>query len=129
MDPADVAQANEIDLGVGAKIRLRRKALGISQKQLARAIGVCFQQIQKYENASNRVSASNLWEISQALYVPVTYFFDDTCEATRGSLGNAQTALLACPGGAELADLFPRVELRKRRGLLELMRALVHEAS
>lgn len=127
MNPDDSPDGSEIDLALGTRIRMRRKALGFTQHKLAEAIGVCVQQIQKYENATNRVSASRLWEISRALNVPVTYFFYEAAEAVRGPLGGSQTALLRCAGGLELIALLPRVEARQRRGILDLMHELARE--
>ncbi|EJF82388.1 hypothetical protein MCU_01540 [Bartonella elizabethae Re6043vi] len=66
-----------IDLFVGKKIRLKRKMLGMSQKTLGDALGVSFQQIQKYEKGLNRVSAGRLKEISDILKVPVSFFYAD----------------------------------------------------
>ena len=67
---------NPIDVHVGSRIRLRRTLLGMSQERLAEAIGLTFQQVQKYERGANRVSASKLWEIAAALKTPVAYFYD-----------------------------------------------------
>ncbi|MBB3948449.1 transcriptional regulator with XRE-family HTH domain [Rhizobium skierniewicense] len=64
------------DIEVGRRIRVRRKALGMSQTSLGETVGVTFQQIQKYENAKNRVGAGRLSKIAAALDVPVSYFFD-----------------------------------------------------
>ena len=68
--------SSAVDFLVGSAIRARRKELGMTQQQLAEKIGVSFQQLQKYEKAFNRVSASKLWEISSALAVPPNYFFE-----------------------------------------------------
>ena len=68
--------ANPVDLHVGKRLRQRRCLLGMTQQQLANAVGIKFQQIQKYESGANRVSASRLWALSKALDVPVTYFFE-----------------------------------------------------
>lgn len=67
---------NAIDVHVGKRIRQRRLMLNMSQEKLAEALGLTFQQIQKYERAANRVSASKLFLMSRVLGVPVTYFFD-----------------------------------------------------
>jgi transcriptional regulator with XRE-family HTH domain len=64
------------DTHVGTQIRLRRLELDISQQDLGHAVGCTFQQIQKYENAKNRVSASRLWRLAQVLSVPIGYFFE-----------------------------------------------------
>jgi transcriptional regulator with XRE-family HTH domain len=65
-----------VDAHVGERLRQRRLLLGLNQMQLAERIGVSFQQLQKYELGKNRVSASRLWEIAQALRVPVGFFFE-----------------------------------------------------
>lgn len=65
-----------VDLHVGKRIRYRRWHLGLSQTELGNLVGVRFQQIQKYEIATNRVSASRLWDIAHALKVPVSFFFE-----------------------------------------------------
>lgn len=70
-------QINLLDVDIGKKIRHRRWFLGMSQKDLASAVGVRFQQIQKYETGTNRVSASRLWLISKALSLPITFFYED----------------------------------------------------
>lgn len=67
---------NPIDKFVGTRIRLRRTLLGYSQEKLADALGITFQQVQKYENATNRVSASKLYDISEVIGVPVSYFYE-----------------------------------------------------
>ena len=67
-----------MDRHVGARIRLRRTLLGLSQSALGERIGgITFQQVQKYEKGTNRMSASRLWLASQALEVPISFFFDD----------------------------------------------------
>src|SRR5690242_12789288 len=76
---------NPTDVHVGARVRLRRTLLGMSQEKLGDAIGLTFQQVQKYERGANRVGASRLFELSRVLDVPVSFFFDeldpDTAEA------------------------------------------------
>ena len=68
---------NPIDVHVGARLRARRTLLGLSQTVLAEAIGLTFQQLQKYESGSNRISASRLYDISRILDVDIGYFFDE----------------------------------------------------
>jgi transcriptional regulator with XRE-family HTH domain len=70
----------DLDALIGARVKLRRKELGMSQSVLGAKLGITFQQIQKYENGTNRISAGCLYEISRALSVPITYFFQD-CKA------------------------------------------------
>ena len=67
---------NPIDKHVGGRVRMQRMALGMSQEKLGDAIGLTFQQVQKYEKGANRISASRLQQIAHVLGVPVTYFFD-----------------------------------------------------
>ena len=66
-----------IDVHVGSRIRLRRTLLGMSQERLGEALGLTFQQVQKYESGVNRVSASRLFDLSRVLDVPIGFFFDD----------------------------------------------------
>lgn len=65
-----------IDLHVGQRLRQRRCLLGMTQQKLAESVGIKFQQIQKYESGANRVSASRLWALAEALEVPVSHFFE-----------------------------------------------------
>lgn len=84
MDTKDediVGQPNPVDIYVGSRLKLRRLILGISQKKMAEKLGITFQQVQKYENGINRISASRLWDISKLLKVQVEYFFDGMNES------------------------------------------------
>jgi transcriptional regulator with XRE-family HTH domain len=125
----DDAGPHPVDRHVGLHIRMRRKALGISQERLAEQLGLTFQQVQKYERGANRVSASKLWEIARALRTNVAYFYEglesEAEEATSGFMGaNAQEFLLT-PEGMELAATFPRVRRPGvRRKVLDLVRAM-----
>jgi len=69
---------NPIDVHVGSRVRLRRNMLGLSQEKLGEAIGLTFQQVQKYERGANRIGASRLLELSRVLDVPVSFFYDET---------------------------------------------------
>jgi transcriptional regulator with XRE-family HTH domain len=123
---------NPIDRHVGLRIRMRRKELGFSQEKLAEAVGVTFQQIQKYERAANRVSASKLWELAQALNTGIGYFYDGLVEmqANPGRPGESMHDFLLTPEGLELAASFPRIPTpRLRRRLVELIRALAEAES
>ena len=71
---------NPIDVHVGGRVRLRRTLLGMSQEKLGEALGLTFQQVQKYERGANRVGASRLFDLSRVLDVPVSFFFDDMSE-------------------------------------------------
>ena len=71
---------NPVDIHVGARLRLRRTLLGMSQDKLGQALGLTFQQIQKYERGANRIGSRRLYQLGQILDVPVSYFFDDMTE-------------------------------------------------
>ncbi len=73
----EVHVPNPIDVHVGSRVRLRRTLLGMSQEKLGQAIGLTFQQVQKYERGANRIGASRLFDLSRVLDVPVSFFFDD----------------------------------------------------
>jgi len=84
---------NPVDIHVGGRLRLRRILLGYSQSQLGDAVKLTFQQIQKYERGANRISASRLFQFSQVLTVPVSFFFDDMDESLTGSATSRQEDL------------------------------------
>jgi transcriptional regulator with XRE-family HTH domain len=108
---------NPVDIHVGSRVRLRRTLLGLSQEKLGEAVGLTFQQIQKYERGANRIGASRLFEFSRILDVPVSFFFDDMAEKMKA--GEA-------PGVLAAADQ-PQAPLEPdpltRRETLELVRA------
>ena len=120
---------NPIDRHVGLRIRMRRKELGISQERLAESIGLTFQQVQKYERATNRVSASKLWEMAKALSTSVAYFYEGLGEpATPGAPSEPMQDFLLSGEGLELAQAFPRIRHpRLRRKILDLVRAMADE--
>jgi transcriptional regulator with XRE-family HTH domain len=121
---------NPIDLHVGARVRMRRKLLGMSQEKLADALGLTFQQVQKYERGANRVSASKLFEISRFLDVAPAYFFDGLAtDALPGRSQQEQSLhqFLMTPEGVELASLLPKLNPKYRRRVLELVRTLAED--
>jgi transcriptional regulator with XRE-family HTH domain len=135
-DAPDERSPNPVDLHVGARIRLRRRLHGVSQEKLAEALGLTFQQVQKYERGANRVSASKLYEIAAALSTPVSFFFEgladpakqDVESQTSGDEHHAVHDFLMTAEGLELAGLFPRLRRgRLRRRFLDLVRAVVDE--
>jgi transcriptional regulator with XRE-family HTH domain len=71
---------NPIDVHVGNRVRLRRTLLGMSQEKLGEALGLTFQQVQKYERGANRIGSSRLYDLANVLDVPVAYFFDDMAD-------------------------------------------------
>ncbi len=131
---------NIIDTHVGARMRLRRTLLGISQEQLAAALGLTFQQVQKYERGTNRISASRLFQLSRVLDVPITWFFDemDADVAAQGSRipkGFAEPAQgfeadpMSRRETLELVRVYYRISDRKvRKKLYEMTKALADEA-
>src|ERR1700745_3000245 len=86
---------NPIDVHVGARVRLRRTLLGMSQEKLGDAIGLTFQQVQKYERGANRVGASRLFELSRVLDVPVSFFFDELGPESAGGAASATASAAA----------------------------------
>ncbi len=124
--------ANPVDIHVGARVRMRRKFLNLSQTDLADALELTFQQVQKYERGSNRISASKLYQIAKMLRVPVSYFFDGYDDAGHGDgfseVGAEQSVhqFLMTAEGIELANAFPRIGSAKvRRKILDIVKALV----
>ena len=114
------ARPSPIDVHVGSRIRLRRTLLGMSQERLGEALGLTFQQVQKYERGVNRVGASRLFDLSRVLDVPISFFFDDMPESLAGThgghLGRRSTGL------SDMQDSFTDDALN-RRETLELVRA------
>ena len=123
--------ASFVDTHVGARIRLRRKILKMSQGKLGEILGVTFQQVQKYERGANRVGASRLWKLSQVLDVPVTFFFEGLSGEVEadGFAEGDQTPIvydfLKSSEGVELAKAVSRIRSKSvRRQILELARSL-----
>jgi transcriptional regulator with XRE-family HTH domain len=109
---------NPIDVHVGGRVRLRRTLLGMSQEKLGEAIGLTFQQVQKYERGANRIGASRLFDLSRVLDVPVSFFFDDMSDDVSQQSPRMMIAGLA----EELPSSFGSDPLTKRE-TLELVRA------
>jgi transcriptional regulator with XRE-family HTH domain len=122
---------NPIDSLVGARIRLLRKRRKMSQEQLGKAIGVTFQQIQKYENGKNRVGASRLHRVAIALDVPITELFDGSGEP--GSKLKVTKSLAFDSQALRLAEAFVKISDKEvRSSLVDLAEAMArkfgHEA-
>lgn len=111
-----------IDVHVGGRIRLRRTLLGMSQERLGEALGLTFQQVQKYERGVNRVGASRLFDLSRVLDVSISFFFDDMPAPLAGMHGTHHTSR-AVGGFAEAQDGFGADDSLNRRETLELVRA------
>ena len=110
---------NPIDVHVGARVRLRRTLLGLSQEKLGEAIGLTFQQVQKYERGANRIGASRLWELSGVLDVPVQFFFGEMSQDTVAAMRHIQQSQGLAPPPAAAFEAEPMA----RRETLELVRA------
>lgn len=109
-----------VDVAVGAKIRLRRKQLGVSQKSLAEALGVTFQQVQKYERGANRVSASSLARVAKALEMPVAAFFSDEPDAAPNLF-----SAIGDPGAADMLEAYSGISSSEsRQALLAVARLM-----
>ena len=118
--------AHAVDVHVGKRIRHRRWMNGTTQQQLADAVGIKFQQIQKYETGKNRVSASRLWDIAHALDVPVTFFFEgfDQDQPAAESGSAMPTDILADKEALELLRSYYAIPENQRRRLFDLARVL-----
>ncbi|MFL2785179.1 MAG: helix-turn-helix domain-containing protein [Paracoccaceae bacterium] len=118
--------AHPVDLHVGKRIRQRRWLVGMTQQQLAEQVGIKFQQIQKYETGANRVSASRLWDISEAMDVPVNFFFEGI-EQEVAAAGSSESVPADLMGDKEALDLvrsYYSIPENQRRRLFDLARVL-----
>jgi transcriptional regulator with XRE-family HTH domain len=118
---------NTIDVHLGKRLRRRRRLLGLTQQQLAGACGVRFQQIQKYECGANRISAARLWQLAEALEVPVGYFYDGLARMPDAEPSHANEDGGEVLGRKETLDLiraYYQLGERPRRRLLDLAKSL-----
>ncbi|WP_296815118.1 helix-turn-helix transcriptional regulator [Brevundimonas sp.] len=128
----DRRKPHPTDAHVGMRVRMRRKLMGVSQERLAEALDLTFQQVQKYEKGTNRISASKLFEAAKFLDVEIGYFFEGLSrEASEGMSEPpgepfAQSFFMTHEG-VEFASLFPQLSPRQRRHLVELARTFVEE--
>lgn len=116
-----------VDAHVGKRIRHRRWLVGMTQQQLAEQVGIKFQQIQKYETGANRVSASRLWDIADALDVPVSFFFEGIAEEATDDMSEGAAVPADLMGDKEALDLvrsYYSIPENQRRRLFELARVL-----
>ena len=116
-----------VDVYVGKRVRQRRWMVGMTQQQLAEKVGIKFQQIQKYETGMNRVSASRLWDISDSLGVPISFFFEGL-NNKKDPENDANSAIpgdiLADKEALELVRSYYSIPENQRRRLFELARVL-----
>jgi transcriptional regulator with XRE-family HTH domain len=129
---------NPTDKHVGSRLRMRRLMLGMSQTVIADALGLTFQQVQKYEKGANRISASRLQQLSQILQVPVPFFFEGAPAASgipQAAKGTADapspaylTDFLATSDGLDLVKAFMCIEDAKlRRAIVRLVEEITPE--
>lgn len=120
--------AHPVDVHVGKRVRHRRWLVGMTQQQLAERVGIKFQQIQKYETGANRISASRLWDIADALDVPVSFFFEgiesDAAEMAEPKAENVPADLLGDKEALDLVRSYYAIPENQRRRLFELARVL-----
>ncbi len=126
---------DDVDAHIGGRVRLRRMMIGVSQEQLGVALGLTFQQIQKYEKGLNRIGAGRLYRIARILSVPVEFFFEglpDTTQAEEPSDAVRRSAeiqsFLATPEGYALSTAFVRIpDVSTRRRLVDLVGTIAAE--
>ena len=129
---------NPIDKHVGSRVRMRRMMLSMSQEKLGDALGLTFQQVQKYEKGTNRIGASRLQQISHILQVPVSFFFEGAphvgSEPHRGGMNEAPSPayvsdFLATSDGLSLTKAFMRIKNSKmRRKIVDLVEHIAEDA-
>ena len=116
-----------VDVHVGKRVRHRRWMVGMTQQQLGDIVGIKFQQIQKYETGMNRISASRLWDIAQALDVSISFFFegfDSEVEGQEATTAGERGDLLADKEALELVRSYYSIPEAQRRRLFDLARVL-----
>lgn len=122
--------AHPVDVHVGKRIRHRRWLVGMTQQQLAQHVGIKFQQIQKYETGANRVSASRLWDISETLEVPISFFFEglEREQAQQSATDSVPPDLIGDKEALELIRSYYSIPENQRRRLFDLARVLSNVA-
>jgi transcriptional regulator with XRE-family HTH domain len=124
-DETSRLRAHPVDRHVGALVRAKRKAIGVSQAQLGDAIGVSFQQIQKYEEGANRLSSSKLFGIAQRLNAPLSCFFIGLSESEADGNGHSKIVdFLDQPGSHELMRAFTEMRPQLRTKFVALAKSL-----
>ncbi len=127
---SDGREANATDKRLGERVRARRLEMGMSQEQLAAALGVTFQQVQKYEKGVNRIAASRLLDIAAALDLPIATFFEglQKSKSRPGKAPGELDAALVTPGAVDLVKQFAAMRSpRPRRRVLDLINAMRDE--
>jgi transcriptional regulator with XRE-family HTH domain len=132
--PLPKKQANPIDGQVGNRVRLRRMLVGMSQERLGELLGLTFQQVQKYEKGVNRIGAGRLYQVSQILGVPISYFYEGVIEQSAETIRNGDSStppvmeFLSSGEGLQLTLAFMRIKDAKvRKRVVELVKSLAEE--
>lgn len=126
---------DSVDAHIGGRVRLRRMTIGMSQEQLGDALGLTFQQVQKYEKGLNRIGAGRLYRIGQILSVPVEYFYEGLPSAAgpvatpdADKRGAEVMAFLSTSEGYSLSTAFAQIDdAPTRRRLVDLVRTIAHQ--
>lgn len=125
MDPKDPTRTAQIELAIGARLRTRRRQLGLSQSDLSDRLGVSFQQVQKYERGANRVAASTLLAAAQALNVTIGWLVGEDISDREDDEDLFRA--LSKPGALEILEAFNRIDdPRARAALLSLAKEMAH---
>lgn len=126
---------NYIDVHVGSRIRVRRQLINMSQERLGELLGITFQQVQKYEKGTNRISASRLFYTAKTLGVSIQFFFEGL-PGQDGDIGMSEspqvddfTSALMSPEGVQLAKVFREADAHKKKLIVNLARQVVDSNS
>ncbi len=111
--------AHPVDVHVGQRVRQRRSLLGMTMRKLGDSVGIKFQQIQKYETGTNRISASRMWDIAAAMEVPVSFFFMGI-NGQSPDTGEARGDILTDKEALELVRAYYSIPENRRRRLFDL---------
>lgn len=120
-------QPNKIDVFVGGRVRTARIMAKMSQEKLGDALGLTFQQVQKYEKGTNRIGSSRLQQISEILNRPVSWFFDEQADGKARAGADLIGQMLTAPGGLKLAESFIAIKDNAgRHAVADVAHALAH---
>ena len=136
LPPLGVKNPNPIDRHVGGRVRMRRLIVRISEEKLGEALGITFQQVQKYEKGTNRIGASRLQQIAEVLRVPIEFFFEGVPHVTSQGVIASDVApgymadFLSTSEGVQLTRAFVRItDPNVRRRLISLVKAMAEDES
>ena len=122
-----------VDRHVGRRVQEKRLDLGLTQTALAKAVGVSFQQVQKYEKGTNRVSASKLFEMAEFMQVGIPFFFEGFLQAQPGVAETPSSRFVhdypTTKHSVEIARLAPRLPARKQKAVVQIMREMLDEGA